>query len=136
SIRSTRVPWTSGRTVARASRKTQHGDLTPVPLADASRSFLLRAHLEDGEKRLLRDLHLAHALHPLLAFLLLLEELPLPADVAAVALGDDVLPHGADALRGDDLAAERRLDADLEHLPREDLLQALDELLAARVGPL
>src|SRR3954468_11221925 len=42
--------------------------------------------LEDGQKRLLRNLHGAHLLHPLLSFLLLLQQLALAADVAAIAL--------------------------------------------------
>src|SRR5262245_60298052 len=47
-------------------------------------------HLEEGEERLLGDVDAAHLLHALLAFLLLLEELPLARDVAAVALGEHV----------------------------------------------
>src|SRR5262245_33609498 len=53
----------------------------------------LRAHLQHGEKRFLRDLDLSDPLHALLAFLLFLEELALPGDVAAVALGQHVLAH-------------------------------------------
>ena len=49
-------------------------------------------------------------LHPLLAFFLLFQQLALAGDVAAVALGDNVLPHGGDTLRGDDFAADRRLE--------------------------
>ena len=43
-------------------------------------------HLQDGEESLLRDLHAAHLLHPLLAFLLLLQQLALARDVTAVTL--------------------------------------------------
>src|SRR5215470_3726028 len=46
----------------------------------------LGAHSQHGKKRFLRNLHLADAFHPLLAFLLLLEQLALPCNVAAVAL--------------------------------------------------
>src|SRR5229473_7801219 len=56
-----------------------------------SHLFAVRPHLEHGKKRFLRDLHLAHLLHALLAFLLLLEELALPRDVAPVAFGEHVL---------------------------------------------
>src|SRR4051812_36513898 len=45
-----------------------------IPIRSA---FSFRFHLQDGEERLLRDLHRAHLLHALLAGLLLLEELPL-----------------------------------------------------------
>src|SRR6266446_799479 len=55
--------------------------------------FTVRAHPEDGQERFLRNVDFAHALHPLLAFLLLFEQLPLPRDVAAVALREHVLPH-------------------------------------------
>ena len=53
-------------------------------------------------------------LHPLLAFLLLLEQLALARDVAAVALGGHVLAQRLDGLAGDDLAADRGLERDLE----------------------
>src|SRR5204863_3058862 len=85
------------------------------------------AELEHREKRLLRHLDAADLLHPLLAFLLLLEQLALAADVAAVALGDHVLADGLDGLAGDDLRADRGLDRDLELLPRDLFAEPLDE---------
>ena len=48
-----------------------------------------------AKKRLLRDLDRADLLHPPLSFLLLLEQLPLARDVAAIALGEHVLPQRA-----------------------------------------
>src|SRR5689334_13971766 len=72
--------------------------------------------LEHRQERFLRDLHRPHHLHPLLAFLLLLEQLALARDVAAVALGGDVLAEGVDRRAGDDRAADRPLDGDLELL--------------------
>src|SRR4026208_1404524 len=48
--------------------------------------LLLAVEVEDGEERLLRHLDAADLLHPLLALLLLLEQLSLAGDVAAVAL--------------------------------------------------
>src|SRR4029077_4412929 len=80
-------------------------------------TLLPRPRLEHGEEGLLRDLDRAHHLHPLLAFLLLLEQLALARDVAAVALGGDVLAVGVDGRAGDDVAADRSLDGDLEVLP-------------------
>src|SRR5690349_12428379 len=77
------------------------------------------AHLERRQERLLRDLHLAHLPHALLALLLLLEELALAGDVAAVALRQHVLAERLDGLARHDLAADRGLDGDLVHLPRD-----------------
>ena len=57
------------------------------------------ATLEHGQERLLRDLDPPDLLHALLPFLLLLEELALAGDVAAVALGGDVLAQRLDASR-------------------------------------
>src|SRR5437764_14859407 len=70
------------------------------------------AHPQHREERFLRDLHAAHRLHPLLAFLLLFQELALAGDVAPVALRDHVLPHRPYGFGGNHLAAQRRLDAD------------------------
>lgn len=50
--------------------------------------------VEDGHEGLLRHTHLADGLHALLALCLLVEELLLARDIAAVALGGDVLPDG------------------------------------------
>src|SRR5438093_4128229 len=69
--------------------------------------------LEESEKGLLGDVHPPDLLHPLLAFLLLLEKLALARDVSAVALGQDVLAHGCDVLAGDDPAADSGLDGHL-----------------------
>src|SRR5215207_6804269 len=83
------------------------------------------AQLEHGQEGLLGHLDLPHLLHALLARFLLLEQLSLAGHVAAVALGDDVLAHWPDRLSGDDLGADRRLDRDLELLPRNLLAQPL-----------
>src|SRR5688572_27502596 len=69
---------------------------------------LVLPHLQHREKRLLGDLHLAHALHAPLAFLLLLEQLSLARDVPAIALREDVLAQRLDALARDDAGADRR----------------------------
>src|SRR5688500_16934899 len=84
--------------------------------------------LEYSEERLLGDLDAADLLHPLLPLLLLLEEFALARDVAAVALRRDVLAHGLDGFAGDDAVADRRLDGDLELLPRDELAQLLGHL--------
>src|SRR3954464_10314675 len=54
--------------------------------ATGLRTLRLRPHFKHREERFLRNLDAADALHPLLPFLLLLEQLSLAADVAAVAL--------------------------------------------------
>src|SRR5260370_25208440 len=91
-------------------------------------------HLEGGDKGRLRDLDVADLAHALLALLLLLEELLLAADVAAVALGQHVLAQRADGLARDHPAADRRLDGDLEKLARGQVLQALAQGPAAAFG--
>src|SRR3954464_10149744 len=99
-------------------------------------SFLaiFSAEIEDREEGLLRNLDAPYLLHALLALLLLLEELALAGDVAAVALGDHVLADRLDGLAGDDLGADRRLDRDLELLARDLLAQALHERAPGGVG--
>src|SRR5260221_2775220 len=92
------------------------------------------AHAEGGDERLLRDRHAAVFAHALLALLLLLEQLALARRVAAVAFGGDVLPEGGDGLAGDDLAADRGLDRDLEQMAGDEVFQALAHAAAARPG--
>src|SRR6188474_983920 len=91
-------------------------------------------HAEHREERFLRDLHRPDPLHPLLSLFLLLEQLPLPGDIATVALGKDVLAHRSDGFTGDDVTADRRLDRDLEHLARDQLLEALGQIAPDRLG--
>src|SRR5262245_52210143 len=86
---------------------------------------LILLHLQRGDEGLLRDLHLAELAHALLAALLLLGQLALSRDVAAVALGEHVLPERADGLAGNDASADRRLDGDLEEVGGNQLLQLL-----------
>src|SRR5690348_3097878 len=90
--------------------------------------------LEDRQERFLRDLDLPDLLHALLAFLLALQQLALARDVAAVALGGDVLAHGLDGLAGDDPAADGGLDGHLVELARDDAPQLLHQRLAPLVG--
>src|SRR5436853_1407575 len=99
-------------------------------------SFVLSSlvRLEHGQEGLLGDLDLADLLKALLAGGLLGPELALAGDVAAVALGGDVLAHRGDGLAGDDPAADGRLDGDLEQMPVDLAAQLLDELAAAALG--
>ena len=50
------------------------------------------AHLEHRQKRLLGDVHPPNPLHAFFAFFLFFEQLAFAGDVAAIALGEDVLP--------------------------------------------
>src|SRR5437016_889441 len=92
-----------------------------------------RPNLEHRQERLLRDLDPADLLHPLLPRLLLLEQLALARDVAAVALRDHVLAHRLHGLAGDDLRADRGLDRDLELLARDLLREPLRHRAPRRV---
>src|SRR5262245_38814480 len=62
-----------------------------------------RVGSEHGQERLLRDLDRADPLHPALALPLLLEQLPLPGDVATVTLGQHVLAHRAHGFSRNDV---------------------------------
>src|SRR5688500_5078821 len=91
-------------------------------------------HPQGSNERLLRDRDVAIFAHAGLALLLLLEELALAGGVAAVAFRGDVLAKRRDGLAGDDLAADRRLDRDLEHVARDEVLEALAHAAAASLG--
>src|SRR5664279_118546 len=67
-------------------------------------SSTLPPGLQYLNKRFLRNIHPANRLHALLALLLLFQKFAFAGNVPAVALGGDVLAHGADGLTGDDLA--------------------------------
>ena len=90
--------------------------------------------VEHREERLLRHLDRADLLHALLALLLVLEQLALARDVAAVALCEHVLAARLHRLARDHARADRGLDRHVEHLARDLLAQLLDEQLAALVG--
>src|SRR5574340_408130 len=106
------------------------GRAAGAPLSHAVRASLA-ARLQHGQERLLRDLDAADGLHPLLAGLLLLEELLLAGDVTAVALGEHVLPERLDRLARDDLRADRRLHGDVEHLAGDQRTQLRRDLAPA-----
>src|SRR3954470_10717533 len=90
--------------------------------------------LQHREKRLLRNLHRSHLLHALLSLLLLLEELALARDVAAVALGKNILAERLDAGARDDFGSDRRLNRNLEELARNEVLELVGDLAAPLVG--
>src|SRR3546814_5086990 len=85
------------------------GRPTQFPSASA-----LIPHAQRRDEGFLRDLHGPIFAHPLLALFLLLQQLLLAGDVAAIAFRGHVLAHRRDGLAGDHLAADRSLDRDLE----------------------
>src|SRR5262252_1010864 len=91
------------KTVAR-NRMSAKFMVGSCPLFD---SFL--ADLQDREKCFLRNLDAADGLHSFLARFLLLEQLLLASDVAAVALCEHVLALRLHGLAGDDLRADGSL---------------------------
>src|SRR3954465_11766997 len=97
-------------------------------------SPLFVAQRQDGQERLLRPLDPPHLLHPPLARLLLLEQLALAGDVAAVALGDHVLAVGLDRLARDDVRADRGLDRHVVLLARDARPQLLGQSPPDRIG--
>src|SRR5690242_13691094 len=75
----------------------------------------------------LGNVHLADALHAALPLLLLFEELALACDVASVALGQHVLPHGGNIFSGDNLGADGSLYGYFEKLARNQFSHSLTE---------
>ena len=118
------------RTALRASGKWE-GELSALQGRRSRPSPPRPVHLQRRDEGFLRDLHLAELAHPLLALFLLVEELALAGDVAAIAFGGDVLAQGRDGFAGDDLAADGGLDRDLEHMARDQVLQLLAHGAAA-----
>ena len=106
-----------------------------IELQSIRETFLLR-DLQHAKERFLGQFDGADLLHALLALLLLFEELALSGDVAAIALGDDVLAERLDRVGGDDLRADRGLDTDFVLLARDDFLEPFDHRPAAVVGEL
>src|SRR5579875_2877128 len=116
------------------ARRWGRPSLAPPSAPRSRRGAASLLDFQDREKRLLGNFDLAQALHPLLAFLLLFEQLAFAGDVAAVALGQHVLAQRAHGLARDHLAADGGLDGHLEHLPRDELLHLRRQRPAALVG--
>src|SRR3954469_13398886 len=94
----------------------------------------LGAYIEYRQERVLGHLDAPDLLHALLALLLALEQLALARDVAAVALGGDVLAVGLHRLARDHVRADRRLDRYVVLLARDALAQLLGEAAPELVG--
>src|SRR4051812_37138117 len=91
----------------------------------------VRIHFEGGDEGFLRDVDAAELAHLLLALFLLVQQLALACNVAAIAFGRDVLAQRLDGFTCNHLAADRRLHGNLEEVPRNQIL----ELLAHRTSP-
>src|SRR5487761_312738 len=83
---------------------------TAMATAAARAPTVLVIKLEHRHESLLRDLDGAHPLHPLLSFLLLLQQLALARDVTAIAFGQHVFSHRRDRLASHNLASDRGLE--------------------------
>ena len=82
----------------------------------------------------MRNLDLPDPFHPFFPFFLFLEKFSLARDVAAVALGEDVLAQRFDGFTGDHAISDRGLQGNFEHLAGDELLHLFHEHFAARVG--
>src|SRR5271168_3094362 len=103
-------------------------------LRAGSATIALLPDLEQGQESLLRNLDASDLLHPLLAFLLLLEQLAFSRDIAAVTLGGNVLAQRFDGFARDNLGADRGLNRDFEHLARDQLAHLFAQRPAPFVG--
>ena len=82
----------------------------------------------------MRQIDAADAAHLLFALFLLFQQLLLPRDIAAVALGQNVLAERFDRFTGDDLAADGRLHRDFKQLAGDVVLQLFDNSSGSRIG--
>ena len=104
------------------------------PGVENVRKLSIFVQLEDGHEGFGRNRDGAKGTHPLLAFLLLFQQLLLTGDVAAVALGENVLAQRLDGLPGDDLAADGGLNGDFKLGAGDVLLQLFADLPGAGIA--
>src|SRR5260370_5508656 len=100
-------------------------------LRAGSATTALLPNLEQGQESLLRNLDAPDLFHPLLAFLLLLEQLSFSRDIAAVTFGGNVLAQRLDGFARDNLGADAGLNRHFEHLARDQFAH----LFAQRPAP-
>src|SRR5882762_7249044 len=87
-----RVVWAIATWTEPSGSPTTHAPRPSSALRREMRAGTGRlVNLEDRQEGFLGDLDRAHLLHPALSFFLFFEQLALAGDVAAVALGRDVL---------------------------------------------
>src|SRR5207248_10984840 len=97
-------------------------------------SLPLSIQVEHCEKRLLWNPPHPNLLHAPLPRLLPLDELALPRDVPAVALGEHVLALRLHRLARDHTRSDRRLDRNVEELSGNLFAQSLPERAPSLVG--
>src|SRR5208283_5143704 len=103
-------------------------------LRAGSATAVLLPDLEQGQESLLRNFDPAYLFHPLLAFLLLFEQLSFSRDVAAVALGGDVFAQRLHGFPRDNLGADPGLNRNFEHLAWNQLAHFFAQRPAPFVG--
>src|SRR5687767_11121000 len=96
-------------------------------------SLWLLINLQYCQKRFLRDLDAPDFLHPLLAFLLFLQQLSLARDVAAVTLRDHVLAKRLHRFARDDLVPDCGLYRHFKQLSRDQLFHLVGERASLRL---
>ena len=82
----------------------------------------------------MRNFDLAEFAHLFLTRLLLVEQLALTRNIAAVALGNHVLAHRSDRLARDDLRSDSRLHRNLEQMRLDQLFQLFAHRAATAFG--
>ena len=97
-------------------------------------SIVVAVQLEHSGEGLTGQGNAAQLTHLLFAFLLLFQQLLLAGDIAAVALGQHVLAQSLDGLPGDDLAADGRLDGNLELGSGNIVLELFTDFPGSGVG--
>src|SRR6266481_6370576 len=115
---------------ARSASRAFNGCTLEMLRAGSATAALL-PDLEQGQESLLRNLDAPDLFHPLLAFLLLLEQLSFSRDIAAITLGGDVFAQRLNGFARDNLGADTGLNRDFEHLARNQLAH----LFAQRPAP-
>jgi hypothetical protein len=91
----------------------------------------LLPHPQRGDEGFLGNAYIPILPHPRLALLLLVQQLLLARNVAAIAFRRHVLAHRRDGLAGDYLAADRGLDGDFEQVAGDQVFQALAHAAAS-----
>ena len=80
------------------------------------------------------DVDFAEGFHLRFSFLLFFKEFALSGNITTVTFRGDVFPHGGDGFTSDDVAADRCLDGDDEHLRRDDFFELSGEFTAATLS--
>ena len=94
----------------------------------------LSVQFQHGKEGFLRYLDVANLFHAFLAFLLLLEELALTADITAITLCQHVLAHLLYGLSGNYFGPNGSLYGDVELLARQKFLELLAHSAAKGLG--